>query len=83
MNYQQWIDDVKKELNKKYKIRTLVESEFGLRIDFFNDFHYSIEKEGLEKLYYFSTSDVMRNNDGLHDICNNIEREYIKLLRRN
>lgn len=82
MSYNQWIDNIKKELNKKYKIRNLTESDFGIRIDFFNNFHYSMEKDTLETLYYFSISDVMRINDGLSTICDNIEREYMKQLRR-
>ena len=82
MSYNQWIDNIKKELNKKYKIRNLTESDFGIRIDFFNNFHYSMEKDALETLYYFSISDVMRTNCGLSTICGNIEREYMKQLRR-
>ncbi len=52
MSYSEWIKEIKKKLEQTYKIRNMAESKFGLRIDFHNHFHYSIEHDQLKNLYY-------------------------------
>lgn len=45
MSYSEWIKEIKKKLEQTYKIRNMAESKFGLRIDFYNHFHHSIEHD--------------------------------------
>lgn len=80
MNYPEWIKEVKRKLEQKYKIRNMAESKFGLRIDFYNHFHYSIEYDQLEDLYCYSVSDAVRSEDGFDHICNDIEEKYLKQI---
>lgn len=80
MSYSEWIKKVKKKLEQTYKIRNMAESKFGLRIDFRNHFHYSIEHDQLKNLYYYSVSDTVRSEDGFDHICNDIEERYLKQI---
>jgi len=82
MKYSEWMEKVKKKLEQKYKIRNMAESKFGLRIDFHNNFHYSIEHKQLEDLYYYSVSDAARSEDGFDHICDSIERTYMEQIAR-
>ncbi|MFG6378177.1 MAG: hypothetical protein K1W19_07665 [Lachnospiraceae bacterium] len=80
MSYPEWMKEVKRKLKQKYKIRNMAESKFGLRIDFYNSFHYSVEHDQLEELYYYSVSDAVRSRYGFEHICNDIEEKCLKQI---
>lgn len=83
MNFEEWIESIQYKLKEKYKIKKLYyTSDFGLRIDFSSGFHYSIEKDILEGYYIYSISEIQRTDDGLNDICYDIERLYMQQLKR-
>ncbi|MCI8718409.1 MAG: hypothetical protein HFH64_09650 [Lachnospiraceae bacterium] len=80
MSYPEWTKEIQRKLEQKYKIRNMTESKFGLRIDFYNSFRYSVEHAQLERLYYYSVSDAVRSEDGFEHICNDIEEKYLKQI---
>lgn len=71
MNYEEWLKSTEFGLRRRYKVKGIVFTDLGMRIDFVNNFHYGI--------YEYSLKDLWQNN-GFNKLCDEIEREYLKQI---
>lgn len=72
MNYEEWLEHIKFKLNEKYKIRNIIIDNDEMVIGFCNDFQCKIS----------SLSNICQMPFGFEEICNDIEVEYMRQIKK-
>ena len=74
MNFEEWLKATELGIKRRYKVENIVITDYGMRIDFFNNFHFIIKTYALKGLW--------KTDNNFNELCNDIEKEFLSLIKR-